>query len=85
MEHPRETNIDHLNTAGIAYGRLTDLEDLADHPQNRFVTVQSDGGEIDIMAPGAVVRGTEEILGPVPSLGEHDALIRAEFSKDSET
>ena len=42
------------------------------------------GGEIDIMAPGAVVRGTEEILGPVPSLGEHDALIRAEFSKDSE-
>ena len=84
MEHPRETNIDHLNAAGIAYGRLTDLEDLADHPQNRFVTVQSDGGEIDIMAPGAVVRGTEEILGPVPSLGEHDALIRAEFSKDSE-
>ena len=43
------------------------------------------GGEIDIMAPGAVVRGTAEILGPVPSLGEHDALIRAEFSKDSET
>ena len=83
MEHPRETNIEHLNEARIAYGRLTDLEDLADHPQNRFVTVQSDGGEIDIMAPGAVVRGTEEILGPVPSLGEHDALIRAEFSKDS--
>ena len=84
MEHSRETNIERLNAAGIAYGRLTDLEDLADHPQNRFVTVQSDGGEIDIMAPGAVVRGTEEILGPVPSLGEHDALIRAEFSKDSE-
>ena len=84
LEHSRETNIERLNAAGIAYGRLTDLEDLADHPQNRFVTVQSDGGEIDIMAPGAVVRGTEEILGPVPSLGEHDALIRAEFSKDSE-
>ena len=84
LEHSRETNIERLNAAGIAYGRLTDLEDLADHPQNRFVTVQSDCGEIDIMAPGAVVRGTEEILGPVPSLGEHDALIRAEFSKDSE-
>ena len=84
MKHPRETNIEHLNAAGIAYGRLTDLEDLTGHPQNRFVTVQSDGGEIDIMAPGAVVRGTEETLGPVPSLGEHDALIRAEFSKNLE-
>ena len=72
-----------LTAAGIAFGRLTDLEDLAAHPQNRFITVRSDGGEIDLMAPGFVIRGAELEYGPVPSLGEHDADIRAEFRPDT--
>ena len=75
----RETMIERLTHAGIAFGRLTDLEDLTAHPQNRFITVQSDGGEIELMAPGAVIRGAATDYGPVPSLGQHDAVLRAEF------
>jgi crotonobetainyl-CoA:carnitine CoA-transferase CaiB-like acyl-CoA transferase len=76
---PRETIIERLTAAGIAFGRLTDLEDLTAHPQNRFITVQSDGGEIELMAPGPVTRGAAADYGPVPSLGQHDAALRAEF------
>ena len=80
---PRETVIEKLTAAGIAFGRLTDLEDLAAHPQNRFITVRSDGGGIELMAPGFVTRGAELEYGPVPSLGQHDADIRAEFGPDT--
>ena len=76
---PREAIIDRLTVAGIAFGRLTDLEDLAAHPQNRFITVQSDGGEIELMAPGFSTRGETPTYGPVPSLGQHSDAIRAEF------
>ena len=76
---PRETVIEKLTAAGIAFGRLTDLEDLAAHPQNCFITVRSDGGEIELMAPGFVTRGAELEYGAVPSLGQHDGAIRAEF------
>ena len=76
---PRESVIDRLTAAGIAFGRLTDLEDLTAHPQNRFITVQSDGGEIELMAPGSVTRGETASYGPVPTLGQHSDAIRAEF------
>lgn len=78
----RETIIERLTGAGIAFGRLTDLEDLAAHPQNRFITVRSDSGEIEVMAPGFSTRGVAESYGAVPSLGAHDELIRAEFGHD---
>ena len=76
---PRESVIDCLTAAGIAFGRLTDLEDLTAHPQNRFITVQSDGGEIELMAPGSMTRGETASYGPVPTLGQHSDAIRAEF------
>ena len=81
---PREDIIGRLTAAGIAFGRLTDLEDLAAHPQNNFITVRSDGGEIELMAPGFITRGVNTHYGPVPSLGQHDAAIRAEFGAATE-
>jgi len=76
---PREAIIKRLTSAGIAFGRLTDLEDLAAHPQNRFITVRSDGGEVELMAPGSIVRGEKPAYGPVPALGEHSEALRSEF------
>ena len=76
---PREDIIERLDAAGVAFGRLTDLQDLTAHPQNRFITVRSDGGEIELMAPGFVTRGEDLQYGPVPSLGQHTDAIRAEF------
>ena len=76
---PRENVIERLTAADIAFGRLPDLKDLAAHPQNRFITVRSDGGEIELMAPGFVTRGETPSYGPVPALGQHSDAIRAEF------
>lgn len=75
----REALAARLDAARIAYGRLSDMEDLAAHPQNRMLAVRTDGGEVEVIAPGAVVAGETMTLGKVPGLGEHDAALRAEF------
>jgi crotonobetainyl-CoA:carnitine CoA-transferase CaiB-like acyl-CoA transferase len=83
---PRETIIERLNHARIAFGRLSDLDDLMAHPQNRYVTVQTSAGEIEMLAPGIVVRGQTSSLGPVPLLGAHEENLRTEFtSKTTES
>jgi crotonobetainyl-CoA:carnitine CoA-transferase CaiB-like acyl-CoA transferase len=81
--HERETMIERLNAARVAFGRLSDLEDLQTHPQNRLITVQTGAGEIEMLAPGAVVTGQRQEFGAVPQLGQHDAELRAEFAAPS--
>ena len=75
----REAMIGRLTRAGIAFGRLSDLDDLIRHPQNRLITVRTGAGEIELLAPGAVVAGQEARFGDVPALGAHDDALRAEF------
>ena len=69
-----------LQAAQIAFGRLNDMDEFAKHPQNRFVSVRTSGGEMQILAPGAVVNGMLLPLGDVPDLGANTATIREEFS-----
>lgn len=76
----REGVIARLAGAGIAYGRLSTMDDLLAHPQNRLVAVATDAGTVEMMAPGALVRGQPDAPGPVPRLGEHTETIRAEFA-----
>jgi crotonobetainyl-CoA:carnitine CoA-transferase CaiB-like acyl-CoA transferase len=76
----REENIALLEKAGIAYGRLSDLDDLVAHPQNRFIRVATENGPVELLAPGAVVSGTPGSFGSVPGLGEHDERLRCEFA-----
>jgi len=76
----REANIALLKKAGIAYGRLSDLDDLMKHPQNRFIRVETGNGEVELLAPAAVVAGRSEQYGPVPRLDEHGQSLRSEFS-----
>lgn len=80
--HGREDNIALLDTARIAYGRLSDLSDLAEHPQNRMIAVEAPHGTVEMMAPGARVRGETRAYGPVPALDADGDAIRAEFSPD---
>ena len=70
-----------LQTAQIAFGRLNTMDDFAAHPQNRFVTVRTTGGELQILAPGAVVNGMMAPLGAVPDLGANSTAIRDEFAQ----
>ena len=70
-----------LQTAQIAFGRLNTMDGFAAHPQNRFVTVRTTGGELKILAPGALVNGVMAPLGAVPDLGANSTAIRDEFAQ----
>jgi crotonobetainyl-CoA:carnitine CoA-transferase CaiB-like acyl-CoA transferase len=63
----------------VAYGRVSTLDDLKVHPQNRLVRVETPNGPVDVLAPGATHDGRPLVATRVPALGEHDAALRAEF------
>ena len=69
-----------LQAAQIAFGRLNDMDVFTQHPQNRFVSVRTSSGDVQLLSPGAIINGILPRLGDVPDLGQHSAAIRAEFS-----
>jgi crotonobetainyl-CoA:carnitine CoA-transferase CaiB-like acyl-CoA transferase len=77
----REEAIVKLFKAGIACGRLSDMQDLMQHPQLRHTHIKSGGVEIEVLAPGAYFPGQMERSSKVPDIGEHSVAIRNEFSK----
>ena len=76
----RDVIVERLEQARIAYGRVSTMEDLSVHPQNRTLDVETPGGSITILAPGALIDGTPLRVGPVPALGQQTAAVRQEFS-----
>lgn len=82
-ERSREANIGLLATAQIAYGRLSDLDDLAAYPQNRFIKVVTEHGAVELLAPASVVAGKTPSFGPVPSKDEQGPALREEFDPAS--
>ena len=77
--HTRDAAAGLLDDARIAYGRLSDLDDLADHPQAQFTSVPIDGGEVRVMAAPATVDGVSPMSGRVPALDQDGARLRDEF------
>ncbi len=76
----RDEMAERLHRARIAYGRVSTLDDVAAHPQNRYMSVDTPSGPVRLMAPGALANGEVPSFGPVPALGAHTATIREEFS-----
>lgn len=76
---PRDALVARLEQAAIAYGRVSDLEDLSQHPQNRYVEVETPTGPVRMLAPGALVDGASPEFGPVPACGAHTAAVLREF------
>ncbi len=76
---PRDTMVARLEAARIAYGRVSTLDDLRDHPQNRHTVVETPAGPITMLAPGALADGQSPTLRPVPGLDAHGAALRREF------
>ncbi|SFI85075.1 CaiB/BaiF CoA transferase family protein [Jannaschia pohangensis] len=76
---PRDAVIARLRAADIAFGRLTDMDDLLAHPANTLISVQTEGGEIELLAPGAVIAGETPTYGPVPAKGAQTEDILREF------
>jgi crotonobetainyl-CoA:carnitine CoA-transferase CaiB-like acyl-CoA transferase len=75
----REEIIERLEKARVAYGRVSTLEDLRTHPQNRTVEVETPVGPVQMLAPGMIFDGELPRLGSVPALGADTEAIRAEF------
>ena len=77
----REAVIDKLDSARIAYGRISTLDDLASHPQNRYISVRTPGGEATMLSPGLTHDGAVMAALETPALGAHSFAIRSEFEK----
>ena len=75
----RDTVVTRLDRARIAYGRLSEVADIGNHPQARFITVETPGGPLRIFSPAATFTDGERSYGPVPALGSHDEALRREF------
>lgn len=77
----REAAIERLKAGGIAYGRLSSLDDLVRHPQNHHIAVRTDGGEIELLGPGARFADEPPVrYGKVPGIGEHTEALKREFA-----
>ena len=76
----REGAVRLLQAAGIACGRISDLDDLQAHPQARHVTVDSPTGPVRMMARGVRFGDGGIGTGPVPAKDQHGAALRREFS-----
>lgn len=76
---PRDDLAAALQAAGIANGMVSTMDDLAQHPQNRYVETDTPSGPVRLFAPGALMDGEAPEFGAVPALGEHTDAVRAEF------
>lgn len=77
-----------LERAGIAYSRLNQVAEVADHPQlaarDRWREIATPKGPVRAVLPPVTVPGREPRMGPVPDVGEHTAAILAELGIDPE-
>ena len=79
-QESREDMARKLDAAAIAYGRLNSVADLAAHPQLRLISLETETGSLEVVAPPARADGQARDYGPVPSLDSHGAALRAEFA-----
>ena len=74
-----------LQGAGIAFGALNSVRDLIEHPQLRRRTVTTpDGQKAELLASPVRSTFADNSKGLVPSLGQHNELIREEFKVGSD-
>jgi itaconate CoA-transferase len=78
-----------LEAAQIAYARMNSVADFLEHPQltarHRWHDIDSPAGPIRALEPPASISGVEAVMGPVPSLGQHDDAILEELGFDAAT
>ncbi|MER8376728.1 CaiB/BaiF CoA-transferase family protein [Mesorhizobium sp. M1406] len=67
-----------LEAAGLAYGRLNEVEDVSNHPHIRRIRVGTPDGIVETIAPAAIFNSERPTLRPVPALGAHTETVREE-------
>jgi itaconate CoA-transferase len=68
-----------LRAANTAFGFVNDIPALARHPALRRTLVDTPSGPARLVAPPVIANDGPRHLGPIPTIGEHSELIRAEF------
>ncbi len=76
----REALIKKLEEASVAYGRISDMEQLKNHPQNNFLEIETKNGKVNVLGPGAIHDNFIPEVNKMPELDEHGKKIRTEFS-----
>ena len=86
---PSEEVLERLDGAKIANARMRNIKGFLDHPQlearDRWRGMESPVGPLRILIPPTTMDGTEPVIDPVPSIGEHTARILAELGYDDDT
>jgi len=73
----RDTLLERLDKADIAFAEVNTMADLTAHPHLRRITVETPAGPVSYPAPGAQFAGDPRSFAPVPAVGEHDDLLGA--------
>ena len=72
-----------LDGAGIANARMNTVEAFLKHPQlharDRVRKVGSPNGPLMSFLPAITIPGVEPFMGDIPTVGQHNDEIRAEF------
>ena len=75
--------IQRLDDAAIANARMNHMADLWAHPQlqarKRWTQVDSPAGPLPALLPPGLQSGFEYTMGPIPSVGQHNAAILKEL------
>jgi len=73
----RDTLLERLAKADIAFAEVNTMADLTKHPHLRRVTVDTAAGPVSYPAPGAQFAGAPRSYSAVPAIGQDDALLRS--------
>lgn len=79
----RDQLSERLLEASIAFGNISTLADLLEHPQLRLQTVETSTGPVELLGRPGRAREDTDTLGSVPEIGQHDKAVRAEFQSPS--
>lgn len=75
--------IERLDAAGIANGRMNDMQGVWAHPQlmarDRWTDIDTPVGPLKALLPPGMNREDDPLMGPVPALGQHTDAILGEL------
>ena len=78
-QHSVDKLIDKLELSNIAFANVNTMKGLSSHGALTRINVPTEDGMRNVVAPAAKFNGKHREMRKVPSLGEHNEVIREEF------